>query len=109
MSSRSRQAAELVAAGVVVASALVIARRLWERQQPPPSDAELLETLRRRLRSGLDILPNTVEVTVCEGVVELLGEVDTPEVADELERRAARTPGVVRVESFLSLPEAPVR
>jgi osmotically-inducible protein OsmY len=65
--------------------------------------------LRRRLRAGLEIPGNSVELVVVEGVVELNGEIDTPELGDELARRAAAVPGVLRVENHLHLPEAPVR
>jgi osmotically-inducible protein OsmY len=107
MSARARKVAELLGAAVATGIALVLARRL--RRVPRPTDVELLELLRRRLRDGLDLPANTVELLIHDGVVELVGEVDTPELADELVRRAAKTPGVVRVENALSLPEAPVR
>ena len=108
MSARARKAAELLGASAVATwIALVLARRL--REEPRPNDVELLELLRRRLRDGLDLPANTIELVIEDGVVELVGEVDTPELADELVRRAGKVPGVVRVENLLSLPEAPVR
>jgi osmotically-inducible protein OsmY len=88
-------------------AAVYAARRLRER--PRPTDVELLETLRKQLRSGLDLPQDTIEVTIVDGVVELSGEIDTPELADELTRRASAIHGVVRVENHLHLPEAPVR
>jgi osmotically-inducible protein OsmY len=107
MTSRRRQAAELAAAALGVIGALVLARRAQPR--PRPTDAELLERLGRELRTGLEIPANTIELVVYGGVVELVGEVDTPELADELVERARAVPGVVRVENLLTLPEAPVR
>jgi osmotically-inducible protein OsmY len=107
MSARARKVAELLGAAVATGIALVLAKRL--RKAPRPSDVELLEILRRRLRDGLDLPANTIELVIQDGVVELIGEVDTPEVADELVRRAGKVRGVVRVENALSLPEAPVR
>ena len=107
MSAVRRPVAEAaVAAALGVLAAALVARRLWPR--PQPSDAELLELLQRRLRP-VGVPPESVELVVRQGVVELLGEVDTPELADELVARAGSVRGVVRVESFLTLPEAPVR
>jgi osmotically-inducible protein OsmY len=107
MTVRARQAAGLAVGAAAALAAAYVAGRLRER--PQPTDAELLETLRRRLRAGLEIPGNSIELAVAAGVVELSGEVDTPELGDELARRAATVPGVVRVENLLSLPEAPVR
>jgi osmotically-inducible protein OsmY len=105
--SRDRQAAGIVVGALAALAAVIGARRLRER--PRPTDVELLETLRRRLRAGLDVPGNTIELAIADGVVELSGEVDTPELGDELERRARAIRGVVRVENLLHLPEAPVR
>jgi osmotically-inducible protein OsmY len=107
MSARDRQVAGIALGALAALGGVVLARRLRER--PRPTDAELLETLRHRLRAGLDVPGNTIELTVADGVVELSGEVDTPELGDELVRRARAVPGVVRVENLLHLPEAPVR
>jgi osmotically-inducible protein OsmY len=92
---------------IAALAAVYAAHRLRER--PRPTDVELLEVLRKRLREGLDLPPDTIELTITDGVVELTGEVDTPELGDELARRAAAIHGVVRVDNHLSLPEAPVR
>jgi osmotically-inducible protein OsmY len=107
MSSRDRQVAGIVLGALAALGSVFVARRLRER--PRPTDVELLETLRRRLRAGLDVPGNTIELTIVDGVVELSGEVDTPELGDELVRRARAVPGVVHVENLLHLPEAPVR
>jgi osmotically-inducible protein OsmY len=107
MNVRPRSIAALAVGASVALAAVVLASRLRER--PRPSDVELLETLRRRLRDGLDVPSDTIELAISDGVVELSGEVDTPEVGDELARRAAAIHGVVRVENLLHLPEAPVR
>jgi len=106
MSAR-RPLLEALAAVLATLGIFVLARRL--RPAPRATDAELLELVRRRLRNGIEIPADTIELVVHEGVVELLGEVDTPEIADDLVARARAVPGVVRVESFLTLPEAPVR
>jgi len=107
MHDRDRQVAGLVLGALAALAGVVLARRLRER--PRPTDVELLETLRRRLRAGLEVPGNTIELAIADGVVELSGEVDTPELGDELVRRARAVPGVVRVENLLVLPEAPVR
>src|SRR3954470_22384824 len=105
--SRDRQVAGIVLGALAALGGVVVARRLRER--PAPTDAELLETLRRRLRAGLDVASSTIELTITDRVVELSGEVDTPELGDEFVRRASAVPGVLRVENNLHLPEAPVR
>jgi osmotically-inducible protein OsmY len=107
MNVRTRSIAALAVGAFAALAAVFLARRLRER--PRPSDVELLETLRKRLRDGLDLPPDTIELTITDGVVELSGEIDTPELGDELARRAAAIHGVVRVENNLTLPEAPVR
>jgi osmotically-inducible protein OsmY len=107
VSARVRQATGLALGALAALGAVFAARKLRER--PRPSDGELLETLRRRLRAGLDVPGNTIELAIADGVVELSGEVDTPELGDELVRRASGVRGVVRVENLLHLPEAPVR
>jgi osmotically-inducible protein OsmY len=99
--------AGLVVGAIAALAAVYAARRLRER--PRPTDVELLEMLRKQLRIGLDLPQDTIEVTIVDGVVELSGEIDTPELGDELARRAAAIHGVVRVENHLHLPEAPVR
>jgi len=104
---RTRSIAALAVGASAALAAVFVARRLRER--PRPSDVELLETLRKQLRIGLDLPPDTIELTIAGGVVELSGEVDTPELGDELARRAAAIHGVVRVDNHLHLPEAPVR
>jgi osmotically-inducible protein OsmY len=107
MSGRDRQVAGIVLGALAALGGVFAARKLRER--PRPTDVELLETLRRRLRAGLDVPGNTIELAIADGVVELTGEVDTPELGDELVRRARAVHGVVRVENLLHLPEAPVR
>jgi osmotically-inducible protein OsmY len=99
--------AGLAVGAIAALAAVYAARRLRER--PRPTDVELLEMLRKQLRIGLDLPQDTIEVTIVDGVVELSGEIDTPELGDELARRAAAIHGVVRVENHLHLPEAPVR
>jgi osmotically-inducible protein OsmY len=105
--SRARTFVALLVGALAALVAIRLMGPLGAR--PTPTDAELFETLRRRLRAGLDLPTNEIELAVADGVVELSGEVDTPELADELVRRAQGVPGVVRVENLLSLPEAPVR
>ncbi len=65
------------------------------------------ESLRREIARGLLEIPPTVrgsvEVDVVDGVVNLRGQVETGSLADLISRMVAGTPGVVGVESHLTV------
>lgn len=50
-----------------------------------------------------------VSVNAVDGVVELRGEVKTPDLINELERRTKQVPEVRGVENLLHLPKTPAR
>jgi osmotically-inducible protein OsmY len=45
-----------------------------------------------------------INVSVVDGVVELRGEADTPDMVDELVKKARKVQGVRDVENLLHLP-----
>jgi gas vesicle protein len=67
------------------------------------------ETLRDKVRSEVlrDFPTDRVVVNVVDGVVELRGEVDQPEIIRDLESRIADVSGVRGVANMLHLPGAP--
>lgn len=71
-------------------------------------------TLTRKVETELfrpaDVPKGRIDVNVQDGVVQLRGEADTPEMIEELVTRARRIQGVREVESLLHLPgaEAPM-
>ncbi len=71
------------------------------------------ETLKAKVESELfrpaDAPKGSVDVSVEHGVVQLRGEVEGPELIEELVARARKIPGVREVESLLHLPGAPAR
>ena len=82
----------------------------WQRGRTPVDDV----TLARQVESELfreDSAPKgQVSVNAANGVVQLRGEVEPPELIDELVQRARSVQGVRDVENLLHLPgqEAPM-
>ena len=78
------------------------------REQPKEYDDQ---TLKNKVESELfreaDAPKGQVNVNAQDGVVQLRGEVDSPELIDELVERARSIQGVRDVENLLHLPGAP--
>jgi BON domain len=80
------------------------------RRAPEPKPLDDV-TIARKVESiifrDVDVDKGKVDVNVAERVVWLRGEVQTQELRNELEARAARVTEVRRVENLLHLPETP--
>jgi GDP-D-mannose dehydratase len=74
-------------------------------------DATLKSKVETELFRPADVPKGKIDVNAQNGVIQLRGEVDTPELIDELVDRARKIQGVRDVESLLHLPgtEAPMR
>ena len=68
-------------------------------------------TLARKVETEIfrdpDVPKGQINVSAARGVVELRGEVDRPELIDELVERARNVQGVRDVENLLHLPGTP--
>jgi BON domain len=70
-------------------------------------DATLTQKVQTELFRPADAPKGTVDVNVANGIVQLRGEVERPELIDDLVQKVHAIQGVHEVESFLHLPPAP--
>jgi osmotically-inducible protein OsmY len=80
-------------------------------QDPPADDVTLARKVETEIFRPEDAPKGQVNVQAVDGVVELRGQVDDPEVIGEIVRKAEGIPGVRRVENLMHTPgrEAPTR
>ncbi len=84
-------------------------RRARHRREVPKNhdDATLADKVRTEIFRPAHAPKASVKVNVAHGIVQLRGEVERPELIDELVTRARRVQGVLEVESLLHLPDMP--
>jgi hypothetical protein len=70
-------------------------------------DTTLARKVETEIFRAADAPKGSVDVSVVDGVVELRGEVKTPELVNELEEKARAVPEVRDVENLLHLPKTP--
>jgi hypothetical protein len=70
-------------------------------------DATLAQKVQSEVFRASDAPKGTVDVNVAKGVVQLRGEVERPELIDDLVHKVRKVQGVREVESFLHLPYTP--
>jgi osmotically-inducible protein OsmY len=75
-----------------------------EMQDAPANDAILAGTVMTELFRDPRIPKGSINVNAEEGVVQLRGQVERPEMIREIEERVRHIPGVIDVESLLHLP-----
>jgi osmotically-inducible protein OsmY len=87
------------------------ATHLREEPKPDLDDATLAAKVQTEIFRAADAPKGSVNVNVENGVVYLRGEVQRPELIDDLVARARQVQGVQGVESLLHLPgtETPTR
>ena len=105
-----RAATRLRRAGGKVASDAYGMRQRMAHPYPEDTsynDATLAAKVESELFVGRDIPKDRVKINAENGVVVLRGEVDRPEQIRELERAAAKIPGVMGVRTLLHLPNTP--
>jgi gas vesicle protein len=71
-------------------------------------DATLAQKVQTELFRPADAPKGDVNVNVVDGVVQLRGQVERPELIEELIERTRKMQGVREVESYLHLPGTPV-
>jgi hypothetical protein len=87
------------------------ARRLVHRLAPPAppqlDDVELAHKVESILFRNADVPKGRLSINAERGVVFLRGQVDRPDLVEELEKRVRKIPGVSNVENLLHLPGTP--
>ena len=78
--------------------------------RPEPNDATLAARVESEVFAAPDAPKGSVDVNAENGIVVLRGEVERPELIDELVEKARSVQGVREVENLLHLPgeEAPM-
>jgi hypothetical protein len=93
---------------VVAGAAAYVAKRfgpvLWPRRQASVDDVTLAQQVESELVRADKTPKGQISVNAANGVVQLRGEVEQPELIDELAQRARSVQGVREVENLLHLP-----
>ena len=86
------------------------AAHLRERPKAQPNDATLAAKVESEVLGHVDLHQGHVNVNAENGIVVLRGQLDSPELIEELVRRVRKVQGVQGVENLLHLPgmEAPM-
>lgn len=77
------------------------AAHLREEKKPQPDDATLARKVETEILRGEDVPKGQINVNAEGGVVYLRGEVERPELIDDLEQAARKVQGVRDVANFL--------
>jgi hypothetical protein len=87
------------------------AMHLREERKPQPDDVTLVHKVESEIFRGANVAKGKINVNAEDGKVVLRGEVDSPELIEELVRKARKVQGVQDVESLLHTPgeRAPAR
>lgn len=83
------------------------ATHLREEEKPQPDDATLTAKVETEIFRGAEVPKGQINVNAESGVVYLRGEVERPELIEDLEKAARRVQGVRGVENFLHVPGVP--
>ena len=83
---------------------------LREQPKPQPNDATLAAKVESEVLGHVDLHQGHVNVNAENGIVVLRGQLDSPELIDELVKKVRKVQGVQGVENLLHLPgmEAPM-
>ena len=82
-------------------------KHLREEEKLPRNDATLVDKVRSEVLRDAEMPKGSININAENGVVILRGEVERPELIDELERKVRKVHGVERVENLLHLPGSP--
>src|ERR671931_2289506 len=77
------------------------ATHLREEPKPQPDDVTLARKVETEIFREADAPKGQVDVNAVDGVVELRGEVERPELVNELEEKARKVQGVLDVRNLL--------
>jgi osmotically-inducible protein OsmY len=84
---------------------------LKEEPKPQPDDATLAHKVETEIFRDADVPKGQININAENGVVFLRGEVEQPDMINDLEQKARKVQGVQDVENLLHVPgqEAPTR
>ena len=87
------------------------ATHLKEQEKDQPDDVTLARKVESEIFRGSDVPKGQVNVNVEDGVVYLRGELDQPNLIEDLGAQARKVKGVRAVENLLHVPgeEAPAK
>jgi osmotically-inducible protein OsmY len=82
-----------------------------EQEKPQPDDVTLARKVESEIFRGADVPKGKINVNVEDGVVYLRGELEQPDLIEDLEAQARKVQGVRAVENLLHVPgqEAPAK
>jgi osmotically-inducible protein OsmY len=80
-------------------------RHRTEEPKPQPDDVTLARKVETEIFRSADVPKGKINVNAVDGVVELRGEADRPEMIRDLEDQVRNIPGVRDVRNMLHLPE----
>ena len=82
-----------------------------EQEKPQPDDVTLARKVETEIFRAADVPKGQINVNAEDGVVYLRGEVEQPDLIEELEQKARQVQGVLGVENLLHRPgeEAPAK
>jgi osmotically-inducible protein OsmY len=85
-------------------------QHLSEEPKSRPDDATLAQKVETELFRDPDVPKGEININAENGIVVLRGEVETPDLIRDLEKRTRKVHGVEEVENLLHLPgtEAPM-
>jgi osmotically-inducible protein OsmY len=83
------------------------ATHLREEQKPQPDDVTLAHEVESEIFRDAEVPKGKINVNAEDGKVVLRGEVDSPELIEELVGKARKVQGVQDVESLLHTPGEP--
>ena len=86
-----------------IRGALAVSRRLVTSPEVAVDDVTIVQRIRSDAFRRAGVSPHQVELRVEDGVATLRGSVDSPEHADALVQRVAKTPGVEDVAAMLRI------
>src|SRR3954453_13137919 len=82
-----------------------------EQEKPQPDDVTLARKVESEIFRGADVPKGQINVNVEDGVVYLRGELEQPDLIEDLGAQARKVQGVLGVENLLHAPghEAPAK
>jgi len=80
------------------------ATHLREKQKPQPDDVTLARKVESEIFRDADVPKGQINVNAENGKIVLRGEVDSPELIEDLVTKARKVQGVEEVESLLHTP-----
>ncbi len=83
------------------------ATHLREEPKPQPDDVTLARKVESEIFRDADVAKGKININAEDGKVVLRGEVDSPELIEELVGKARKVQGVQDVESLLHTPGEP--